>query len=155
VLAAVVLLAAGCGGTGAPEPAPGTTPGAPPVIPTGAPPTSNRPVPVTPDPLTASPPAGATALPAARVDTGALPPGLPTLVWTRGDRQIGVYGRAGGCTDARLAIVEQGPDRVVLRSEQVTTSPEPCTRELVYPPLEVTLEAPLGERPVVLTGEVP
>ncbi|GAA4798207.1 hypothetical protein GCM10023200_38250 [Actinomycetospora chlora] len=154
LLAAGVLLAAGCGSSDSPGTPP--PPAAPPSsIPTGAPPTSNRPVPVTPDPLTATPPAGTTALPADRVDTGALPAGLPTLVWTRGDRGIGVYGRAGGCTEARLSVVEQGADRVVLRSEQVTTGPGPCTRELVYPPLEATLDAPLGERRVVLTGAVP
>jgi hypothetical protein len=158
LLAAVVLLAAGCGsGGGEPagprgqDPSVATTP---PSIPTGAPVTPNRPVPVSPDPLVASPPAGATALPAERVDAGALPAGLPTLVWTRGDRTVGVYGRAGGCTDARLEVVEQGADRVVLRVVQFSTGPGPCTRELVYPPLEASLEAPLAQRAVVLTGSV-
>src|SRR4051812_44516478 len=90
LLATVVLLAAGCGsGGGEPagprgqDPSVATTP---PSIPTGAPATPHRPVPVSPDPLVASPPAGATALPAGRVDAGGLPAGLPTLVWTRGDR---------------------------------------------------------------------
>ncbi|MEJ2890705.1 hypothetical protein [Actinomycetospora aeridis] len=150
LLAAAVLLAAGCGESGPPEPGPGV----PPTIPTAAPPPSNRPVPAEPDPLTAAPPAGATALPTGRVDASALPAGLPTLVWTRGDTVIGVYGRAGGCTDARLAVVDQDAERVVLRVEQFSTGPGPCTRELVYPPLEATLAAPLGERPVVLTGAV-
>ncbi|GAA4931672.1 hypothetical protein EV188_1011074 [Actinomycetospora succinea] len=153
LLAAAVLLAAGCGQSDPPEPA--GTPSAPPMIPTGAPPPSNRPVPAEPDPLTAAPPAGATALPTGRVDASALPAGLPTLVWTRGDAVVGVYGRAGGCTDARLTVVEQDTERVVLRVEQFSTGPGPCTRELVYPPLEATLAAPLGERPVVLTGAVP
>ncbi|MEJ2860314.1 hypothetical protein [Actinomycetospora flava] len=151
LLVAAVLLAAGCGQSGTPEPpAPGTSP----TIPTGAPPPSNRPVPAEPDPLTAAPPAGATALPTGRVDASTLPGGLPRLVWTRGADVVGVYGRAGGCTDARLTVVEQGAERVVLRVEQFSTGPGPCTRELVYPPLEATLQAPLGERPVVLTGAV-
>ncbi|PVZ14296.1 hypothetical protein [Actinomycetospora cinnamomea] len=157
VLAAVlttgVLLAAGCGGAGDEPPLPESS-----TLPTDAPPPgspSNRPVPATPDPLVARPPAGATALPADRVDTSALPPGLPTLVWTRDDRTIGAYGRGGGCTDARLEVVEQGPEGVVLRVVQFTTGPGPCTRELIYPPLEATLDAPLGNRGVVLTGEVP
>jgi hypothetical protein len=77
------------------------------------------------------------------------------LVWTRDDHTIGAYGRGGGCTDARLEIVEQGPERVVLRVVQFSTGPGPCTRELIYPPLEATLDGPLGERPVVLTGQVP
>jgi hypothetical protein len=149
LLTAVVLLAAGCGGAGE-TPSPQSPP---PTIPTGAPP-SNRPVPATPDPLVSTPPAGATALPPERVDAGALPAGLPTLVWTRGDETVGVYGRGGGCTDARLEVVEQDTERVVLRVVQFSTGPGPCTRELVYPPLEVTLDAPLGRRPVVLTGQV-
>lgn len=155
LLAAVVLLAAGCGGDpGAPSGQDPPAPATPPSIPTGAPAPSHRPVPATPDPLVAAPPPGATALPPARVDASALPAGLPTLVWTRGERTVGVYGRGGGCTDARLEIVDQGADRVVLRVEQFITGPGPCTRELVYPPLEVTLEAPLAQRPVVLTGTV-
>lgn len=154
LLAALVLLAAGCGSAGTPE-QPGTSPQPPSsTIPTDAPP-SNRPSPATPDPLVATPPAGTTAVAGDRVDTAALPAGLPTLVWTRGDRVVGVYGRAGGCTDARLEVVEQGAQRVVLRVVQFSTGPGPCTRELVYPPLEATLDAPLGERTVVLTGEVP
>jgi hypothetical protein len=149
LLAAVVLLAAGCGEAGE-TPAPPTAA----TIPTGAPPV-NRPVPATPDPLVATPPAGTTVLPVERVDAGALPAGLPTLVWIRGDRIVGVYGRAGGCTDARLEVVEQGTERVVLRTVQFTTGPGPCTREVLYPRLEVSLDAPLGQRPVVLTGQVP
>jgi hypothetical protein len=146
-----VLLAAGCGGTGEEPPLPESS-----TLPTAAPPGSpgTRPVPATPDPLVAAPPAGATALPAARVDAAALPAGLAPLVWTRDSRTIGAYGRGGGCTDARLEVVEQGPERVVLRVVQFSTGPGPCTRELIYPPLEATLDAPLGERPVVLTGVV-
>lgn len=153
LIVAAVLLAAGCG---QPEPPPAVPPSMiPPIIPTDAPTPSNRPVPAAPDPLTAAPPAGATALPTGRVDAAGLPAGLPTLVWTRGDAVVGVYGRGGGCTDARLTVVEQTGERVVLRVEQFSTGPGPCTRELVYPPLEATLDAPLGERPVVLTGVVP
>jgi hypothetical protein len=146
-----VLLAAGCGGPGEEPPLPESS-----TMPTAAPPGSSgtRPVPATPDPLVAAPPAGGTAVPAARVDASALPAGLAPLVWTRGDRTIGAYGRGGGCTDARLEVVEQGPERVVLRVVQFSTGPGPCTRELIYPPLEAALDAPLGKRPVVLTGVV-
>ena len=147
-LSSGVLLAAGCGGAGEEPPLPESS-----TLPTAAPP-GTRPVPATPDPLVAAPPAGATALPAGRVDAAALPAGLAPLVWTRDDRTIGAYGRGGGCTDARLEVVEQGPERVVLRVVQFSTGPGPCTRELIYPPLEATLDAPLGERPVVLTGIV-
>jgi hypothetical protein len=151
-LLGAALLLAGCGGTSSPPPA--TGPSAPPTIATGAPPggTSTPPVPV--DPLVADPPEGTTALDASRVDASGLPPGFPTLVWTRGPRTVGVYGRAGGCTEARAALVDQTPEAVTVRVLQTTTSTGPCTRELRYPPLEVTLAADLGQRRVVLTGEV-
>lgn len=149
LLTAVVLLASGCGEERQMPPQQ-----LPPPTPTTIP-RANRPVPANPDPLVAVPPLGAVTLPLERVDIGALPAGLPTLVWTRGDRTVGVYGRAGGCTDARLQVVEQDTERVVLRVVQFSTGPGPCPRELVYPPLEVTLDAPLDRRPVVLTGQVP
>jgi hypothetical protein len=91
-------------------------------------------------------------VPADRVDATGLPAGFPALVWTRGPRTLGVYGRAGGCTEARAELVEQTPERVAVRVVQVSTGTGPCTRELRYPPLEVALTADLGERRVVLTG---
>jgi hypothetical protein len=153
-LLGVALLVAGCGGT-PPPPAPG--PGTPPTVATGAPPAGTPAAPSTPapaDPLTADPPDGTTALDAARVEARGLPPGFPTLVWTRGARTLGVYGRAGGCTEASAQVVDQTAEAVTVRVVQTTTSTGPCTRELRYPPLEVTLAADLGTRRVVLTGEV-
>jgi hypothetical protein len=154
-LLGAALLVAGCGAT-TPPPAPG--PGAPPTVATGAPPagtpTSAPADPLTADPLTADPPDGTTALDASRVEARGLPPGFPTLVWTRGPRTLGVYGRAGGCTEASAQVADQTAEAVTLRVVQTTTSTGPCTRELRYPPLEVTLAADLGTRRVVLTGEV-
>jgi ABC-type transport system substrate-binding protein len=157
-LLGVALLLTGCGGASTPPPpAPGTPPtvatGTPPTVATGAPP-AQAPAPAAPDPLTATPPDGTTALDPARVEARDLPPGFPTLVWTRGPRTLGVYGRAGGCTEASAQVVDQGAESVTLRVVQATTSTGPCTRELRYPPLEVTLAADLGTRRVVLTGEV-
>ena len=145
-----VALLTGCGGASTPPP---PAPGTPPTVATGAPPT-RPPAPADPDPLTATPPDGTTALDPARVDARALPPGFPTLVWTRGPRTLGVYGRAGGCTEASAQVVDQTAEAVTLRVVQRTTSTGPCTRELRYPALEVTLAADLGTRRVVLTGEV-
>lgn len=152
-LLGVALLLAGCGGNPSSPPNPGPPTGVPTVA-TGAPPGGTSTPPVPPDPLTAEPPAGTTALDPSRVDVRGLPPGFPTLVWTRGPRTLGVYGRAGGCTEASAQVVEQTPREVTLRVVQTTTSPGPCTRELRYPPLEVTLAEDLGTRQVVLTGEV-
>lgn len=158
VLLAVLtaVLAAACSGPPAgddPPPPPPAEP-SPPRIPTDAPPTSlDRPTPA-PDPLTAAPPPGAVAVPAGRVDASAMPEGFPVLVWTRGERTLGLYGRAGGCTEARADVVAQDAGTVVVRVVQATTSPPPCTREILYPPLEVALAENLGERRVVLRGEV-
>lgn len=152
-LLGVALLLTGCGGTSSTSP-PG--PSTPPTVATGAPPagtpTAGAPAPA--DPLTADPPAGTTELDPSRVEVRGLPPGFPTLVWTRGPRTLGVYGRAGGCTEASAQVVDQTAEAVTLRVVQTTTSTGPCTRELRYPPLEVTLGADLGARRVVLTGEV-
>lgn len=155
LLAAVLLASCSGGGPGGGEPPARPTPApAPERIPTDAPSAPlDRPTPA-PDPLTSAPPAGATTVAPDRVDASGLPSGFPTLVWARDDTTLGVYGRAGGCTEARAAVVEQGPEQVVVRVEQVTTSPGPCTRELLYPPLEVRLDAPLAQRRVVLRGEV-
>lgn len=148
----VLTLATACGGSppGPPPPEP-----SPPTIDTGAPPRTPaapvRPSPV-PDPLTATPPAGGIVVPAAQVDAENLPPGFPTLVWTRGPRTVGVYGRAGGCTEARAVVEAQDAAQVRVRVVQDTTGPGPCTRELRYPPLEVALAADLGARRVVLVG---
>lgn len=154
ILLAAVVLAAGCGGASN-QPGPSPSPsGEPPRIPTGAPtPSAGRPIPA-PDPLTATPPAGGTAVPATQVDATGLPPGFPTLTWTQGSRTLGVFGRAGGCTEARAELVEQTAERVMVRVVQATTSPGPCTREVRYPPLTVTLGADLGGRRVVLVGVV-
>ncbi|MDL5156456.1 hypothetical protein [Actinomycetospora termitidis] len=152
LLATVVLFAAGCGSPGGGGGG-DTPPGTPPTVPTGAPPggTSTPPVPV--DPLVADPPPGGTALDPARVTTTGLPAGFPTLVWSRGPRTLGVYGRSGGCTEAAATVVDQTPEAVTVRVTQTTTSTGPCTRELRYPAFELPLTADLGQRRVVLTGE--
>jgi hypothetical protein len=150
-LLGVALLLAGCGGgSSTPPPDPAT----PPTVATGAPPGGTSTPPVPADPLTADPPDGTTALDPSRVEVRGLPAGFPTLVWTRGPRTLGVYGRAGGCTEASARVVAQTAQEVTLAVLQTTTSPGPCTRELRYPPLEVTLTDDLGPRRVVLTGEV-
>jgi hypothetical protein len=152
-LLGVALLLAGCGSGGSSDPGP-TPPPSVPTVATGAPPGGTSTPPVPADPLTADPPDGTTALDPSRVDARGLPPGFPTLVWTRGPRTLGVYGRAGGCTESNAAVVDQTADAVTVRVLQTTTSTGPCTRELRYPTLEVTLAADLGARRVVLVGEV-
>jgi hypothetical protein len=103
------------------------------------------------DLMNPKPPPGAVAVPEAKVDASALPPGYPKVVWTEGDGStVGAYGQAGGCTEAKADVVEQTGQHVVVRITETTTSAGPCTMELRIPPLTVKLDAPLGDRTVVL-----
>ncbi len=99
-----------------------------------------------------APPPGGTAVPAAQVDASALPEGYPRLVWIQGDgRTVGAYGQEGGCTQVHSELREQTPQLVRITFVEVTMSPGPCTMDLRFRPLTRQLEAPLGERSVVLT----
>jgi len=97
------------------------------------------------------PPAGSVPVPEAKVDASALPEGYPRVAWTEGDgRTLGAYGQAGGCIEASAEVREQTAQRVVLRITETVTSTGPCTMEIRFPPLSVTLDSPLGDRTVVL-----
>ncbi|MGH4011923.1 MAG: hypothetical protein ACRDTH_27810 [Pseudonocardiaceae bacterium] len=97
------------------------------------------------------PPVGARALPSAQIDSAALPPGYPRLVWTQGDgRPVGLYGQEGGCTHIHADLREQTPRLVRVVLVEITEKSGPCTMDLRFPPLTVQLDAPLGDRVVVL-----
>jgi hypothetical protein len=98
-----------------------------------------------------TPPAGGIAVDKAQVDAKALPEGYPALVWTEADGAVvGAYGQAGGCVEATGSVTEQTGDRVVFLVTETTTSTGMCTMDIRYPPLTVKLDAPLGDRTVVL-----
>ncbi len=99
-----------------------------------------------------APPHGVRPLPSAQIDSSALPPDYPRLVWTQdADRRVvGIYGQEGGCTYAHSVLREQTPHLVRVAVVEVTTSPGPCTMDLRYPSLAVQLDASLGDRIVVL-----
>lgn len=103
-----------------------------------------------PSPGAAAPPPGGIAVPLEQVDPSRLPRGYPRVVWTEhGGTVLGAYGQGGGCTEVGGEVAEQGPAvRMVL--VEVTLHRGPCTMELRYPPVTVPLDAPLGERTVVL-----
>ncbi len=98
-----------------------------------------------------APPPGVRALPSAQIDSSALPPDYPRLVWTRGDgRPVGLYGQEGGCTHVHADLREQTPRLVRVALVEVTAKSDPCTMDLRFPPLTVELDAPLGDRTVIL-----
>ena len=103
-----------------------------------------------PPPGAAAPPPGGVAVPAEQVDARRLPWGYPRVVWTEhGGTVLGAYGQGGGCTEVGGEVAEQG-SAVRLVLVEVTRKSGPCTMELQYPPVTVPLDAPLGERSVVL-----
>lgn len=97
------------------------------------------------------PPPGARVLPSAQIDSSALPPGYPRLVWIQGDgRPVGLYGQEGGCTHVHADLREQTPHLVRVALVEITAKSGPCTMDLRFPPLALQLDAPLGDRTVVL-----
>jgi hypothetical protein len=98
-----------------------------------------------------APPAGARELPPPQIDGSALPDGYPRQVWTEGDgHTVGAYGQEGGCTDVHPEVQEQSPHAVRIALVEVTYSPGPCTMDLRFPALTTQLDAPLGNRTVIL-----
>ncbi|HEX2299813.1 MAG TPA: hypothetical protein VHH34_15080 [Pseudonocardiaceae bacterium] len=96
-------------------------------------------------------PVGGSAVPAAQLDSAALPEGYPRQVWTEDEgRTVGATGQEGGCTQVHSELREQTSEHIRMAFVEVTTSPGPCTMDLRYRPLTVRLDAPLAERTVVL-----
>jgi hypothetical protein len=112
--------------------------------------------PTSPPPQTSAAPleGGPTEVPAAQVDGGTLPDHYKEQVRTSADgRTIQVVGIAGGCKTASAEVTAQSGDQVLI-TLVTTYYPPPtgvmCTQELRDVPLNVTLDAPLGSRRIVL-----
>ncbi|MGH3889261.1 MAG: hypothetical protein ACRDSZ_22335 [Pseudonocardiaceae bacterium] len=98
-----------------------------------------------------APPAGVRTLPSDQIDSSALPPDYPRLVWTQGDgRRVGLYGQEAGCTHVHAGLRRQTPRLIRVALVEVTPKSGPCTMDLRFPLLAVQLDAPLGDRTVVL-----
>lgn len=102
-----------------------------------------------------TPPAGGTGVPQQQLDVTALAEGYPVLVWTEDDgKTVGVVAQEGGCGKASVEVPEQTDTQVViLMVETVPATSQMCTMDLRYPKLTAELDAPLGERTVVLKTE--
>jgi hypothetical protein len=87
-----------------------------------------------------------------KLDAAQLPEGYPRKVWLEGDgSRIGLVTQEGGCSKASVEIAEQGDQRVVLNTvESNPAKQQMCTMDIRYPSFTVTLNAPLGDRTVVL-----
>jgi hypothetical protein len=111
--------------------------------------------PAAPPPQTTATPlaGGASEVPAAQVDASTLPDVYDKQVSASADgRTVQVHGVGGGCKVASAEVTAQSGDQVLITL--VTTYYPPtngaCTQELRSVPLNVTLDAPLGSRRVVL-----
>ena len=102
-----------------------------------------------------APPAGGDRVGPQQLDTSMLPHGYPVLVWTEGDGgTVGVVAQEGGCGRASVEVPKQTETQVeVLMVETVPATPQSCTMDLRYPKLTAELDAPLGDRTVVLKAE--
>lgn len=102
-----------------------------------------------------TPPAGGTPVTQQQIDTSQLPQGYPVLVWTEGDgATVGVVAQEGGCGKASVEVTQQTDTQVVVTTvETVPATPKSCTMDLRYPKLTGELDAPLGDRTVVLKHE--
>jgi hypothetical protein len=100
------------------------------------------------------PPNGGTPVPPEKVDATALPEDYPRSVWTEGDGAvIGVIGTEGGCSKVGVEVTEQSPTTVrVGLVETLPLADQMCTMDIRFPPLTAKLDAPLGDRKVVLTS---
>ncbi len=98
-------------------------------------------------------PPGGKEVPPAKVDASAVPEGNPRTVWTEGDGStLGLIGQEGGCGKASVEIAEQSAQVVkVVVVETVPKEAQACTMDIRFPPLTAKLDAPLGERLVVLS----
>lgn len=92
-------------------------------------------------------------VPKDRVDAAAVPEGNPTTTWTEGDGSVlGVIAQEAGCGKASVEIAEQNAQVVKVVLVETTPLDQPvCTMDIRYPPLTAKLDAPLGDRTVVLS----
>ncbi|WP_228714036.1 hypothetical protein [Prauserella endophytica] len=93
------------------------------------------------------------SVPAAQIDSGALPRGYPVDVSRgKGGNTLTIVGQEGGCSQASAEVGEQRGDRVTVT--MVETKPADkntmCTMDMRYPPITVRLDDPLGDRLLVL-----
>jgi hypothetical protein len=102
-----------------------------------------------------TPPDGGTPVARQQLDPSGLPQGYPVLVWTEDKGStVGVVAQEGGCGRASVEVPRQTDTQVeVLMVETVPATQEMCTMDLRYPKLTAELDAPLGQRTVVLKAE--
>ncbi|RAS63272.1 hypothetical protein C8D87_107421 [Lentzea atacamensis] len=98
-------------------------------------------------------PPNVTPVPKEKVDTTSLSDTYRDEAYVFGDgRDIEVFGVGGGCKEARAEVSGQSADLVQITLVTITKQPPGtmCTQEIRQVPLTVRLDAPLGDRRLVL-----
>lgn len=98
-------------------------------------------------------PPNVTPVPKERVDSTTLSDTYRDEVYVFGDgRDVEVFGVGGGCKEARAEVSGQSADLVQITLVTITKQPPGtvCTQEIRQVPLTVRLNAPLGNRRLVL-----
>ncbi|EHK82707.1 hypothetical protein ACQPZU_14115 [Saccharomonospora azurea] len=95
-------------------------------------------------------------VPVGQIDSKALPEGYPVDVSVSDKgHTLTVVAQEGGCTKASAELAEETGERVTvtLIESKPADKNVMCTMDMRYPPLTVELDAPLGDREVVLDHE--
>ena len=98
-------------------------------------------------------PPNVTAVAKDKVDTTSLSDTYRDEAYVFGDgRDVEVFGVGGGCKEARAEVSGQSADLVQITLVTITKQPSGtvCTQEVRQVPLTVRLDAPLGNRRLVL-----
>ncbi|MFB9902608.1 hypothetical protein [Allokutzneria oryzae] len=127
--------------------------------PSNNPPASSAPGQPTSEPNIAipKPPEGGTAIQDKQLDPASQDmDGYKRLVWTKDNGStVGTYGREGGCSKVSGEVVEQTDKTVkLLLTERHPDKTQACTMDMRYPPVELKLAKPLGERVVSVEQRV-
>lgn len=164
VVAAVALtvVLVGCSsGTQSSAPGSGSSSGAPTTgtsVPSSAPGSGANPTAPVQPPVSISEekpvvPPNVTAVPKEKVDTTSLSDTYRTEAYVFNDgRDVEVFGVGGGCKEARAEVTAQSAEVVQITLVTITKQPPGtmCTQEIRQVPLTVRLNAPLGDRRLVL-----
>ena len=98
-------------------------------------------------------PPNVTPVPKDKVDTTTLSDTYRDEAYVFGDgRDVEVFGVGGGCKEARAEVTGQSAEVVQITLVTITKQPPGtlCTQEIRQVPLTVRLDAPLGDRRLVL-----
>ncbi|GAA3432008.1 hypothetical protein [Kutzneria kofuensis] len=160
VIGAGLFALAACGSPAAMNAAQtGTTTASPTTTATSPPTTSITlvPPPSSGPPPTSAPPAKATGptVPPNQVDYAGAAESVPQTVWEQdGGKTLVVMAEEGGCVKVEAQVVKQTADEVDVALVSIAQTHRVCPLYVRNVPVAVHLDAPLGNRKVVLTTQI-